>query len=279
MILFCIEFTHTSNIKCLIMVKNAFPDMEINAVIPARMGSSRYPGKPLCDIHGLSMVEHVYRRTEMCGLIDMTYVATPDVEIRDEVKAFGGEVIMTGPHRRAIDRVAEASESLDADIVVVVQGDEPLVYPDMIGAAVKAVIENDDVGVSTMVKEIVSETIFEDPNFPKVVVDGDWNVLYFSREPIPNRHDRTFDELTAYKHLAVIPFTDEFLTEFTNLKQTPLEQAESIDLIRALEHGYDIRAVEVERDVYQVDTPEDHEVVNEIMVNDDLFETYAHHAE
>lgn len=253
--------------------------MSVVAVIPARMGSSRYPGKPLCDIHGMSMVEHVYRRTAMCERIDETYVATPDEEIRSEVEAFGGEVIMTGPHTRAIDRVAEASESLDAGVVVVVQGDEPLVYPDMIGAAVEPVVENDNIPVSTMVREIEDESTFEDPNFPKVVVDDQWNALYFSREPIPNRHDRTFEELDAYKHLAVIPFTDEFLTEFANMDQTPLERAESIDLIRALEHGYDIRVVEAERDVYQVDTPADHEVANEMMLEDDLFETYAHHAE
>ena len=252
--------------------------MKVDAVIPARMDSSRYPGKPLCDIRGMTMIEHVYHRTSMCVNIDTTYVATPDSEIQNEVEKFGGETIMTGAHERAIDRVAEANESLDADVVVVVQGDEPLVYPGMIGAAVKAVVENDDVRVSTMVRKIDTEETFEDPNFPKVVVDNDWNVLYFSREPIPNRHDRQFEELTAYKHLAVIPFTDNFLSEFASLPQTELEQAESIDLIRALEHGYDIRAVEVERDVYQVDTPEDHEVVNEMMATDDLFETYAQHA-
>jgi 3-deoxy-manno-octulosonate cytidylyltransferase (CMP-KDO synthetase) len=250
--------------------------MKVKAVIPARMASSRYPGKPLCDIHGISMIEHVYRRTKMCESVDETYVATPDEAIRDEVEDFGGRSIMTGTHKRAIDRVAEANKSLNADVVVVVQGDEPLVYPDMIKDAVEAVVENKEVNVSTAVKEIETEDTFNDPNFPKVILDNDKNVIYFSREPIPNCHDRSFNEITAYKHLAVIPFTDSFLEEFTNLQQTQLEQAESIDLIRALEHGYNIRAVEVKRDVYQLDTPEDHEVVNKMMIDDELYDMYAH---
>ena len=249
--------------------------MKSVAVIPARMDSSRYPGKPLCNIHGMPMIEHVYRRTSRCNMIDETYVATPDQEISDKVSDFGGSVIMTGTHDRAIDRVAEAAKSLEADVITVVQGDEPLVYPDMIASAIQPMIEQSNIKVTTMVRKIEERKVFEDPNFPKVVLDNNNNILYFSREPIPNRHDRSFDQLTAYKHLAVIPFRRQFLFKFSELSQTPLEKAESIDLLRALEHGYTVRAVEVDRDVYQVDTPEDHNKVNKLMLEDELFNKYG----
>ena len=248
--------------------------MQSVAVIPARMDSTRYPGKPLCDIQGMSMIEHVYRRTSRCEALDETYVATPDAEIREEVVGFGGSVIMTGPHDRAIDRVAEAAESVESDIVTVVQGDEPLVYPDMISAAIEPLREDQNLNVTTMIKEIEDPDVFVDPNFPKVVVDAEGNILYFSREPIPNRHAKSFDKIRAFKHLAVIPFRREYLFTFSELAQTPLEKAESIDLLRALEHGHTVRAVEVDRNVYQVDTPEDHEAVNELITEDELFNQY-----
>lgn len=247
--------------------------MKVAAVIPARMSSSRYPGKPLCDIHGLSMVEHVYRRTEMSGSVDETYVATPDDEIRKEVEAFGGDVIMTGKHSRATDRVAEAAESIDAEIVIVMQGDEPLIYPDMVDAAVEPIL-NGDARVTNLAKRMETEAAFRNPNNVKVVVDSEWNALYFSREPIPNLHDATFDEFPVYKQVCIIPFEREFLFEYAAMEETPLEKAESIDMLRLLENGHDVRLVETERSVYAVDTPEDHELVNEKMAKDDFFQTY-----
>jgi 3-deoxy-manno-octulosonate cytidylyltransferase (CMP-KDO synthetase) len=181
---------------------------------------------------------------------------------------------MTGEHTRAIDRVAEAAKSIDADIVVVVQGDEPLIYPDMVDTAVASVVKNPNIRVATMAKQIQDETIFEDPNFAKIVVDTDMNALYFCREPIPSRYEQSFEELSPYKHLAVIPFTKQFLMKFANLSETPLERAESVDLNRAIEHGYNVRIVEVNRDVYQVDTPEDHDKVNKLMESDKLWSKY-----
>lgn len=248
--------------------------MQIDAVIPARMGSTRYPGKPLCDIHGLTMIEHVYRRTEMSESVDNTYVATPDEEIREEVESFGGEAIMTGSHPRATDRVAEAAEGLDSDIVIVMQGDEPLVYPEMIDDAVEPIIEEDDVRCTNLAKSIETEESFRDPNNVKVVVDDNWDALYFSREPIPNLHDAEFDNIDAYKQVCVIPFEREFLFEFTSMEQTTLEKIESIDMLRLLENDYDVRLAETECNVYAVDTPEDHEKVNEMMATDDLFAKY-----
>jgi 3-deoxy-manno-octulosonate cytidylyltransferase (CMP-KDO synthetase) len=249
--------------------------MRVDAVIPARMGSTRYPGKPLVDIEGFSMVEHVYIRTRMSDSVDNTYVATPDEEIYDEVERFGGEAIMTGQHPRATDRVAEAAEDLDSDIVIVMQGDEPLVYPDMIDAAVEPIVEEDDVRCTNLAKSIETEEDFRDENNVKVVVDNDWNALYFSREPVPNLHDATFDEIDAYKQVCVIPFEREFLFEFTSMEETTLEKIESIDMLRLLENDYDVRLVETDREIHAVDTPEDHERVNEMMRDDELFQEYG----
>jgi 3-deoxy-manno-octulosonate cytidylyltransferase (CMP-KDO synthetase) len=250
--------------------------MKVAAVIPARMASTRYPGKPLCDIHGLTMIEHVYRRTRMSESVDETYVATPDEEIRDETESFGDDVIMTGPHTRATDRVAEAAEGLDADIIVVMQGDEPLVYPDMLDDAIAPVRDETGVKVSNLAKPIPTEEEYRDPNNVKVVVDENWNALYFSRAPVPYVHEESYDDASVYHQVCVIPFEREFLFEFTEMAETDLERTESIDMLRLLENGYDVRLVETHRDTYPVDTPEDHERVNEMMAEDELFASYRH---
>lgn len=248
--------------------------MNVAAVIPARMGSSRYPGKPLCDIHGMSMIEHVYRRTEMSESVSETVVATPDEEIREEANSFGADVVMTGQHTRATDRVAEAAESLDAEIVVVMQGDEPLVYPDMVDDAIEPLLDDDDVKVSNLARPIPTEAEFRDPHNVKVVVDEDWNALYFSRSPVPNLYEADIGTAPVYHQVCVIPFRREFLFEFASMDETPLERVESVDMLRLLENGHDVRLVETERETYPVDTPEDHEKVDEMMADDPLFEEY-----
>lgn len=248
--------------------------MTVAAVIPARMGSTRYPGKPLCDIRDKTMIEHVYRRTRMSEAVDETYIATPDEEIRAETESFGGEAIMTESHTRATDRVAETARGLDADIVVVMQGDEPLVHPDMLDAAIEPLLVDNDVQVTNLARPISDKAEFRDPNNVKVIVDESWNALYFSRAPVPNLHDVDFEAAPVYHQVCVIPFRREFLFEFATLAETPLERAESIDMLRLLENGYDVRLVETHRDTYSVDTPEDHEKVEEMMGTDELFGTY-----
>lgn len=249
--------------------------MEVAAIIPARMDSTRYPGKPLCDIHGLSMIEHVYRRTQMSESVNETYIATPDEEIQKEAESFGADVIMTGKHTRATDRVAEAAETLDADIVVVMQGDEPLVYPDMLDDAIEAVEENDDVKVANLARPIKTEEEYRDPNNVKVVVDNEWNALYFSRSPVPYIHEGTYDNAEVYHQVCVIPFDREFLFKFTEMDETELEQIESIDMLRLIENGYNVKLAKTDRETYPVDTPEDHKKVNEMMVNDELYQEYV----
>lgn len=248
--------------------------MKVDAIIPARMGSTRYPGKPLCDIKGMSMVEHVYRRTELSERVDATYVATPDEEIKEEVEAFGGEAIITGSHTRPVSRVAEAARETDGDIVVVVQGDEPLVYPDMIDDAIEPMLHDDEIGCVNLAKKIEDEEIFRDPNTVKLTVDQDWNALFFSREPIPNLRDVSFDEFDVYKQVCIMPFRRDFLFNYVELDETPLVLAESIDMLRLLEHGYNVKIVETEREVHAVDTEEDHRRVEEMMAEDELFGTY-----
>lgn len=249
--------------------------MKVVAVIPARMGSTRYPGKPLCDIHGMTMIEHVYRRTAISKSVDETYIATPDEEIREEAGTFGGDVIMTGQHSRATDRVAEAAKSLDADIVVVMQGDEPLVYPDMLDDAIAPVREG-EAKVTNLAKPILDAGEYRDPNNVKVVVDEAWNALYFSRSPIPFIHAGEYSDAPVYHQVCVIPFEREFLLEFTSMEETPLEQVESIDMLRLLENGVDVRLVKTEYETYPVDTPDDHKKVNEMMKYDPLFRKYEH---
>ena len=221
------------------------------------------------------MVEHVYRRTRMSDVVDGTYIATPDEEIRDTAESFGAEVIMTGEHSRATDRVAEAAESLDGDIVIVMQGDEPLVYPEMIDDAVEPMLADESIACTNLGKALESEAEFRNPNTVKVVVDQDWNALYFSREPIPNLHDTAFEETSVYKQVCVLPFRREALFEFASMDETRLERAESIDMLRLLENGKQVRIVETEHSIHAVDTPEDHERVNELMAEDELYATYA----
>jgi len=249
--------------------------MNIVAIIPARMGSTRFPGKPLSNILGLSMIEHVYRRTEMSSRLDSVHVATCDQDICDAVKNFGGNVIMTSPtHQRASDRVAEAAESLNADIIVMVQGDEPMITPQMIDLAVAPMLDDLQVQCVNLTAEIKTEEEYQDPNTIKVVMDLEGNALYFSREPIPTRHLLKFDDLPVYKQVCVIPFRHEMLKTYASLKPTSLEQAESIDMLRLLEHGYNVWMVETDFEIHAVDTPEDLDLVETLMRDDPLVEQY-----
>lgn len=245
--------------------------MDVTAIVPSRMGSTRYPGKPLADIQGLPMVEHVYRRTAMSDAVDETYVATPDEEIREAVASFGGEVITTGPEPSAVHRVAAAAREVDSEIVVVMQGDEPLVYPEMIDAAVQPFVSDGGVEVVNLAGEIESEERFADPNVPKVVPAADGTAHWFSRSPLPYLHDVSFDEIRAFRQVCVIPFRREFLFEYVDLPETPAVRAEGIDMLKVLEHGHDVHLVETDRTIHAVDTPEDHERVDALMAEDELF--------
>lgn len=249
--------------------------MKIICVIPARMGSSRFPGKPLAKICGRSMIEHIYWRCLMCKTLTEVYVATCDHEIADATKNFGGKAIMTSSsHQRASDRVAEVAQNTEADIFIMVQGDEPMIVPEMIDLALKPLLEDQSVLCSNLAALIQSEEEFNDPNTIKVVMAKNGNALYFSREPIPTRQRLVFGQFPAYKQVCVIPFRRDFLLKYTALEPTALEQAESIDMLRALEHGYPIRLVKSEHITQSVDTPEDLSRVEVLMKNDPLPQRY-----
>ena len=234
------------------------------AIIPARMGSSRFPGKPLAPLLGRPMIEHVLRNAEMCTQLDAVYIATCDEEIKTAVEALGGRVIMTSPtHERATDRVAEAAEQLEADIVVMIQGDEPMITPAMITAAITPLLEDRSVECVNLIRRITNQNDYSNPNTIKVVMNLNGDALYFSRAPIPSLE---FTEAApVFKQVCVIPFRAQFLREFARLPPAPLERAESIDMLRILEHGRRVRLVETTEDTHAVDIPEDLQLVETLM--------------
>ena len=249
--------------------------MQIVAILPARMGSSRFPGKPLAPILGRPMIEHVYHRTARSDAVESVYVATCDEEIRQAVENFGGKAIMTSPaHQRASDRVAEAAEGLAADIVVMVQGDEPMITPLMVDAAVAPMVQDSSIYCVNLAKRIETEEEYRDPNTIKMVMDRRGDALYFSREPVPSHRTLGFGNIPVFKQICIIPFTREFLLKYAALEPTALEQAESVDMLRVLEHGYKVRLVETEVSTHAVDTAADLAMVESIMASDPMVAEY-----
>lgn len=254
--------------------------MKIIGIIPARMASTRFPGKPMAEIHEIPMIGHVYLRSRMAKTLDEVYVATCDKEIYDYIASIGGKAVMTSEkHKRASDRTAEAMEKIEnmegyqTDIVVMIQGDEPMLNPEMIEKAIEPFNEGGEVKVVNLLGKLKTKEEFEDPNEVKVVVDKKSFALYFSREPIPSRKKGAV-EVPMYKQVCIIPFRRNFLLTYNNLEPTPLEEIESVDMLRVLEHGEKVRMVPVEYDTYSVDTKEDLEKVSKLMENDSLIEKY-----
>ncbi|MDO8425872.1 MAG: 3-deoxy-manno-octulosonate cytidylyltransferase [bacterium] len=255
--------------------------MTIIAVIPARMESSRFPGKPLKPILGMPMLGHVYFRTRMSSVLDAVYLATCNSEIAAYGEHIGAPVVMTkSTHERATDRTAEAIERIEqetgtrADIVVMVQGDEPMVTPEMIDAAVQPMVNDPSIPVVNLMAPLADGREHDDYNEPKVVVDRRSNALYFSREASPSRWKMGTD-VPMQKQVCIMPFRRDFLRTFAQLPPTVLEIAESIDMLRALEHGYAVRmVVSPTPGTYSVDTPEDLARVERCMGQDPLLPRY-----
>ena len=244
--------------------------MRILALIHARMGSSRFPGKPMAPILGKPMISHVYERVAQSPMLTMTAVATCDKEIFDYIESIGGTAVMTAnTHERASDRCAEALLKLETmngtryDIVVMVQGDEPMTHPDMIAEAVQPMLDDSTIQVVNLLGEIKDVAEFEDRNCIKVVCDLDRNAIYFSREAIPTRSK--IDKVPMGKQVCIIPFRRDYLLEYTGLVPTPLEIAESVDMMRILEHGNKVHMVPTQHSSQAVDTPEDLKKVERLM--------------
>lgn len=237
--------------------------MKAAVVIPARMASTRFPGKPLADVCGKPMIQWVYERASRAKSIACVIVATCDREIFEAVAAFGGEAVMTSDkHRSGTDRVAEAASSLDVDVVVNVQGDEPLIDPCSIDKAVEPFSAEADTVMTSLMVPIAPESA-RDPNLVKVVVSLSNHALYFSRSLIPYERNAGAGEQRAriYGHVGLYAYTKEFLLRFASLEPTPLETAESLEQLRVLEHGYKIKMVEITDRPMGVDTREDLERV------------------
>jgi 3-deoxy-manno-octulosonate cytidylyltransferase (CMP-KDO synthetase) len=234
------------------------------AIIPSRYGSSRFPGKPLADLDGRPMIEHVYRRAAASASIDAVIVATDDPRIAQVIERIGGRACLTrATHPTGTDRLAEVAEDLDCELVVNVQGDLPLLEPAMIDEAVAPFHSDATLMMSTLRRRIDDPADLVNPNVVKVVVDRDGYALYFSRAAVPYVRDGSgaSGESRFYKHVGLYVYRREFLLAFARLSPTPLERAEALEQLRALEHGFRIKTVETAFDFVEVDTPDDLERV------------------
>lgn len=254
--------------------------MNIIGIIPARMASTRFPGKPLAKINGIPMIGHVYLRSKMSTALNDVYIATCDKEVKAYVETIGGKAIMTSDkHERASERCSEAMTTIEqqigqkVDIAVMIQGDEPMLYPEMISEAVQPLTTDKTILVSNLMALLKTKEEQEDPNEVKVVVDQQDFALYFSREPIPS-WKKGGKDFRMLKQVCVIPFQRDFLIKFNELKPTELEKVESVDMLRVLEHGMKVKMVLTRRETYSVDTPEDLAYVEKLMKKDPLCQKY-----
>lgn len=254
--------------------------MNIIGIIPARLASSRLPNKPMADILGMPMIGHVYLRSKMSKVLQEVYVATCDKEIFDYVESIGGKAVMTADtHERASDRTAEAllvvekETGTKVDIVVMIQGDEPMITPEMISASVEPLFNDASLNITNLMASMKTQEEHEDPAEVKVVVDKNSFALYFSREAIPSRK-KGVSNVPMLKQVCIIPFRRDFLLQYNSMEQTPLEIIESVDMNRLLENDIKIKMVMRQEETYSVDTLADLQNVNDKMKNDPLLQQY-----
>lgn len=254
--------------------------MKVAVVIPARYGSTRFPGKPLANISGKPMVQHVYERASQATFVDEVFVATDDVRIKEAVQSFHGKVVLTPKEcRSGTDRMAEAARNFSSDIFINVQGDEPLISPKLIDQIASSLISDANTRIASAGISFKSREAFLDPNVVKVLTDRDAVAIYFSRYPIPflkqawqksGRWDDYYSEYSlkelknsgVKKHLGIYGFRRDELLQFSKWEPTPLECQEGLEQLRILEHGGKIKIVPTEEDSIAVDRPED---VNKIV--------------
>jgi 3-deoxy-manno-octulosonate cytidylyltransferase (CMP-KDO synthetase) len=254
--------------------------MNMIAVIPARMASSLFPDKPMAKILGMPMIGHVYSRSRMCPCLSDVWVATCDQEIVDYVESIGGKAVMTADtHQRASDRSAEALLKIERitgkaiDYVAMIQGDEPMLNPQMVDDLVAPLADNPGLPVVNLMERINSPEDFANPNVVKVVVDQEGFALYFSREPIPSRK-KYEGEIPMWKQLGIILFSRNALLDYTRMNPTSLEIIESVDMNRFLEHGIKIKMIPTVHKSIGVDVPADIDIVEPQMRQDALLGKY-----
>lgn len=232
----------------------------IAGIIPARYASSRFPGKPLADIAGKTMIRRVYEQARQCTLLDRVIIATDDERIFEVAKAFHGEVLMTSSqHQNGTERCAEVAAQLNADHYINIQGDEPFIQPDQIGLVCQLLKEG--ASIATLKKRISTTQQLFDPNVVKVVTDVSGKALYFSRNPIPFLKDQPREawltQHTFYKHLGLYGFDRAALLKVVSLPHAPLETAESLEQLRWISHGFTMQVSETEIESIGIDVPED----------------------
>jgi 3-deoxy-manno-octulosonate cytidylyltransferase (CMP-KDO synthetase) len=234
--------------------------MKVVCIIPARYDSTRFPGKPLADLCGKPMIQHVYERALKANTVSYVAVATDDERILEAVQRFGGHAIMTSTmHKSGTDRIAEAVSKLDlsdTDIVVNIQGDQPLFEPSQIDEVVKPLLNDPTIPMATLIYKIVRKEEIPHPNAVKVVFDKDHFAIYFSRATIPYVRDKG-SKASYYKHHGIYAYRRSFLETFTRLPEGVLEKLEALEQLRAMEHGYKIKVVETLYDSVEIDTPQE----------------------
>jgi len=245
--------------------------MKVIGVIPARWASTRLEGKVLAQINGKPMIQHVWERAKQSRLLEEVFVACDDERIFDAVQEFGAKVVMTSKEAASgTDRIAKAFKHAAADIIINIQGDEPLIEPALIDSLAHALIEDKTCSVATAAKLIKNEADVRNPNVVKVVFDAKQSALYFSRSVIPfNRDEKSFEDIDYYKHIGIYAYRKNFLVGFNDLPESSLEKTEKLEQLRVLEAGYRIRVVETDYDSVGVDTPEDFDRVKELMQSEE----------
>jgi 3-deoxy-manno-octulosonate cytidylyltransferase (CMP-KDO synthetase) len=242
-------------------------------IIPSRFSSTRFPGKALYPLFGKPIIRHVYERTVKASLAEQVFVATDDKRIFDTVEEFGGKAIMTSEaHQSGTDRIAEAVVSLEAsglrlrdkDIIVNVQGDEPMIEPEMVDDVIR-LMDDDKASIGTLAKRIDDTEEINDPNVVKVVFDTAGFALYFSRAPIPYHRDSHESGRSFYKHVGIYAYRKDVLLSFLKMPQTRLEGLEKLEQLRALENGFKIKVRETLVETVGVDTPADMERVEKCL--------------
>lgn len=231
--------------------------MKIIGVIPARWASTRFEGKVLAAINGKPMIQHVWERSRKSELLNDLIIACDDERVLKAAEQFGAKAVLTSKdHASGTDRIAEVVESIDSDIIINIQGDEPLITHEVIDSLAKALVDDPSCSMGTAIKVIEAKKDLKNPNIVKVVVDGEMNALYFSRSGIPYNREND-DEIITYKHLGIYAYRKEFLLSYKNLPKSNLEKAERLEQLRALEFGYKIKTVVTDIDTIGVDTPDD----------------------
>ena len=243
--------------------------MKSLGIIPARYGSTRLEGKPLINIMGHTLIEWTYKRTKLSNL-DHVIVATDDERIANNVREFGGDVFVTSKeHNTGTDRIAEVSKLYpEYDIIINVQGDEPLIEADMINSLLEVFVSSEKVNMGTLKHTIKNEEDFTNPNVVKVICDKNNDAIYFSRSPLP--FVRNNINLTHFRHVGIYAYKREFLLDYVKMEQTPLELSESLEQLRAIENGYKIKVLETPYSVIGVDVADDVEKVKKIISDKNL---------